>query len=386
VLGLWVARLAERWDRTKLLTACILLWSAFTALCGAAGSFSQLLVLRVGVAVGEAGATPTGHSLISDYYPAEKRAGALGVFSFGNTIGTVLGALLGGFAGLAWGWRWTFVAAASPGLILAVLTFFTLEEPRKVQPVARADVPPTAAVIRLLFGKAAFRHLAAATALTLFAAYGVINFITPDLIRSYGVSLKSASLIGGVGGGLALGAGTLVGGFVSQRLARRDERWMMWTPGWGLLLAAGACAAAFLSPELLVTAVFFLVMSLGVATFQAPLFATTHAFVHPRMRATASAVMLLVITLFGLGLGPLCVGFASDRLAAAAFGSGNYATVCRAGAAAAPHCAAASAEGLRTALVGCSAVFAWASAHFFIGAGKLRGAMLDVTAGVPRAA
>lgn len=380
VLGLYVARIAERSDRTTVLTICILLWSAFTMLCGAVTGFVQLLLLRVGVAVGEAGATPTGHSLISDCYPPEKRAGALAVFASGNTIGAMLGALLGGVVGHAWGWRWAFVVAGAPGVILALLTWFTIREPRRARPRETAretDVPPARAVAATLFAKPTFRHLAAAVALTLFAAYAISAFFVPHLMRSFGLSLQAAGLYGGVGGGLMLGIGTILGGFLAQRLARRDRRWMLWTPGTAMALAAPLCLATFTARDMDAAIALFLVMSIGIGTFQGPLFGTTHSFIGPRMRATASAIMLLTITLIGLGLGPLVIGFASDLLAQRSYGAADYETVCRAGTIAIAACQAASAEGLRLALRACGGVFAWSAVHFFLAARTIRDDVID---------
>lgn len=371
--GLYVARKAETGDRVTVLTWCILAWSAFTALCGAAGSFAQLLLLRIGVAIGEAGATPTGHSLISDHYLPERRAGAIAIFASGNTLGNVLGAILGATVGAAHGWRWAFVAAGAPGLALAAITRLTLRDPRRAPAAApAADVPSLAAVARLLFAKPTFRQLMAGASVMLFGSYAVIHFATPHMMRTFALSLGWASVVGGVGTGLMLGAGTIGGGFLAQRLARRDRRWLVWTIAGAMALAAPLCPLAFLTPAFAPAVVLFLLMMMCVGVFQGPLFGTLHSLVQPRMRATASAIMLLVITLFGLGMGPLAMGFASDRLAAAAYGAAGYHELCRAGTAADPACRAASAAGLRVALAACGLVFAWASLHFLLAARTLR--------------
>ncbi|KQS03657.1 hypothetical protein ASG11_04865 [Sphingomonas sp. Leaf357] len=364
VLGLYVARLAERRDRIHLLTICILAWSAFTMLCGAVTSFVQILLLRVGVAIGEAGATPTGHSLVSDYYPPDRRAGALAIFSSGNTIGQVLGALLAAFAGQALGWRWTFVVAGAPGVVLALLAITTLREPRRDTPVSPEPVASTRDVARTLFGKPSFRHLTAGTALTLFAAYGIASFIVPHLMRSYALDLRQAGIIGGVGGGVMLGLGTLGGAFLAQRAARHDRRWLIRTPALFIAAAAPLGLIAFVTTNLWVAVLAFLAMNGCIGTFQGPLFATLHALVGPRSRATASAILLSGVTLVGLGLGPLTVGYLSDVAAAAQFGNANYAVLCRAGTATSQACSAASAAGLRQALLAAAAMLAWAALHF----------------------
>lgn len=376
-LGLYVARLAERGDRVTILTVCILLWSAFTVLCGAVTSFIQLLLLRIGVAIGEAGATPTGHSLISDHYPADKRAGALALFASGNTIGTVLGALIGGFVGQAVGWRWAFVVAGAPGIVIAAITFFTLREPRRQQQANAADVPPFARVARMLAGKASFRQLAIAAALMLFASYGLIAFVTAHFIRSFGLPLGQAGLIGGVGLGVMLGIGTIAGGLFAQRLARTDRRWLVWAMAWAMVAAAPLCTFGFLARDLKLAVLLLLPMMICMGVFQGPLFGTLHSLVEPRMRATASALMLFVMTLVGLGLGPLVVGIASDFIAAALYPGGGFDTTCRAGTVGDPDCQRASANGLRYALAGCGALFAWSAIHFARAARTVREDIID---------
>lgn len=370
-VGLWVARAAETGDRVTVMTVCIIAWSAFTAMCGFVTTFAQLLMLRVGVAVGEAGATPTGHSLISDHYPAERRAGAIAIFASGNTIGNVLGAVLAATVGATYGWRWAFVVAGAPGLILAAITRLTLKDPRKALPAGQPDVPPLAAVARMLWAKPTFRQMLIAGSVMLFGSYAVIHFATAHMMRTFALPLSWASVVGGIGTGLMLGIGTIGGGFLAQRLATRDRRWLLWAVGIAMALAAPLCVLAFLTPAMGPAITFFLAMMACLGVFQGPFFGSLHSLVRPRMRATATAIMLLVITLFGLGLGPLAMGFASDQLAATTYGAG-FDVLCRAGTAADPRCQAASATGLRIALAACGAVFGWASLHFFLAARTLR--------------
>lgn len=377
VIGLYVARLAERRDRTHVLTGCILVWSGFTAACGLATSFVQILLLRIGVAVGEAGCTPTSHSLIADYHTPDKRPGALAIFATGNTIGLVLGALLGGIIAHAWGWRWAFALAGAPGLVLAALTLFTLREPRRIAIAATSDVPPMREVAATLFAKPTWRHLTIAASLSVFTAYGIAAFVTPHLMRSFALDVRTAGILGGVGGGAALGVGTLIGGFTAQRLATRDRRWMAWTPGIAMLLAAPLSMLAFAANRLDVAIPAYVLAHVGMGTLQGPLFSTNHSFVGPRMRATASAILLLIMTLIGLGLGPLAVGSVSDVLAAASFAGNDYARVCRAGTASDPACLAASAAGLRWALALVSAVLTWAALHYFLAARTIRADVID---------
>lgn len=386
VLGIYVARLAEHKNRVTILSACVVLWSLFTALAAGAATFVHLLLLRIGVAVGEAGATPASHSLISDYFSPQKRAGALAIFASGNTLGTILGALIGGFVGSALGWRWAFVVAGAPGVLLGAIAFFTLRDPRHGGQVWHAPrtpdtdtdplVPPFRAVAELLLRKPTFRQIAFGAGVMLFGSYGLIQFTTPHLMRTFALPLRDASLLGGVGLGIMLGVGTLGGGFLAQRLAIRDRRWMVWTIAAAMAFAAPLCLLTFLSLDLWIATPSFLALTLCLGLFQGPLFATAHSLVEPRMRATASAMMLLIMTLIGLGLGPLAVGIGSDAIAAALY-EGDFSSQCAAGTASDPLCLAASAGGLRYILAGLAIIFAWAAMHFYLAGRTIRDDVTD---------
>src|SRR5580693_3853145 len=129
VLGVPIARLAERVSRVNIIAVCITLWSAFTALCGVAPNFSVMLAMRVGVGIGEAGCSPPAHSLISDYYEPQRRASALSVYAFGIPLGGMLGAIFGGVIAQYLNWRVAFMVVGLPGLILAVLVKLVVKEP-----------------------------------------------------------------------------------------------------------------------------------------------------------------------------------------------------------------------------------------------------------------
>src|ERR1700761_4497154 len=129
LLGVPIARLAERVSRVNIIAICITLWSAFTALCGVAPNFTVMLAMRVGVGIGEAGCSPPAHSLISDYYEPQRRASALSVYAFGIPLGGMLGAVAGGWLAKTVGWRAAFMVVGAPGVILAILLKLFVREP-----------------------------------------------------------------------------------------------------------------------------------------------------------------------------------------------------------------------------------------------------------------
>src|SRR5580698_8584160 len=129
LLGVPIARLAERVSRVNVIAICITLWSGFTALCGLAPNFAVMLAMRVGVGIGEAGCSPPAHSLISDYYEPRRRASALSVYAFGIPLGGMIGAVAGGWLAKTVGWREAFMVVGAPGVVLALLLKLVVREP-----------------------------------------------------------------------------------------------------------------------------------------------------------------------------------------------------------------------------------------------------------------
>jgi len=164
-LGIPIAAMADRRSRVKILSIAMVIWSAMTALCGLASSFMMLLLARIGVGVGEAGASPPSHSLISDYFPVETRATALSIYALGIPVGTMIGNLVGGWGAEALGWRYTFILVGVPGIFVALIIWFTLREPPrgmadvKVANPDKVAAPNVKEVLSLLWQRVSFRHL-----------------------------------------------------------------------------------------------------------------------------------------------------------------------------------------------------------------------------------
>ena len=234
-LGIPIARWADKGNRRNIVCLALLVWSTMTAVTGLARNFWMLLVARIGVAVGEAGCTPPIHSLISDYFPAERRATALSIYSLGIPIGGAFGTLAGGWIGEYFGWRTAFLVVGLPGLLLALLTRLTLRElPRGFSDGAAVAPAPASSmsmgeVLHFLWGLKSFRHLSLACALNGFIGYGVGLFTPSFFIRSHGLGLAETStwlFVSGLTGML----GTFLGGFLGDRFGRTDKCWYMWIP------------------------------------------------------------------------------------------------------------------------------------------------------------
>lgn len=401
-LGVPVARLAERHPRTGVISAALAVWSAMTAACALAGGFWQLMAARIGVGIGEAGCIPPANSLLADYFPPEKRATAAGVFSLGIPLGALLGAILGGLIAQTWGWRAAFALVGLPGVALAGLFRLTVREPPRgaFDAAPPESAPPLAAVAASLARKPAFLHLAFAAALAAFAGYGVQTFAVPFLLRGFQVTLLQASLVFGLFGALSAGVGVVAGGAITDRAARKDRRWYVLIPAAGFVLAAPLYMLAFLQRDLLWLGVLVIPPAVLQYLYFGPLYATTTNMVGPRSRATAAALLTLVINLIGLGLGPTVIGWASDQFATHAYtGLIPYARACPGGLPppgatgfAASGCRTASFIGLQHALVLSAAIYLWAGLHLVLAARTLRRdleawadpARLDM-AGPPRA-
>ncbi len=359
-MGIPIAALADRWSRVKILSIAIVIWSGMTAVCGLASNFVWLLLARIGVGVGEAGASPPSHSLISDYFPIESRATALSIYALGIPFGSMVGNFVGGFGAAEFGWRITFFMVGLPGIAVALLVWFTLREPprglsEKLAPIEpapgqKSNAPKVSEVLAFLWQRKSFRHLGFAAGLHAFVGYGAGTWNAPFLIRIHDMPITEVgswlALISGIGA-----IGTFAGGYLSDQLADRttDRRWYFWVPGISTLAMVPFQFVAYLYGGLWAVIPSLFVVSILGGMYLGPSFAMTQGLVSLRMRAVASAILLFMLNIIGMGLGPYFVGVASDFLA--------------------PEFANHS---LRYAL--CLAVLAnlWAAVHYFAGATSVR--------------
>ena len=315
--GFVIARIADVASRRNVLVAGLAAWSLLTAACGFARGFWPLFSLRFGVAVGEAAGTPPSHSMISDYFPPARRATALAVYGLGIYVGTGFGFAGGGLLLQWFDWRTAFFVAGLAGLPLALLILATVREPVRgaTDRGARADAPPLARVLPEIFATRSFRWLMAAAACQAFLGYAVLTWGATYLRRVFEMSPAETGLAFGGIAAVAGGIGSLGGGVLADRLARRDRRWYAWLSAI-VSLAAFPFAVIFVLAEerntaLLAFAPFYLLNNLYVAS----LWTLVQGLVAPGMRATASATQLAVTNIVGYGVGPVLVGALNDALA-----------------------------------------------------------------------
>ncbi|HET6630637.1 MAG TPA: MFS transporter [Woeseiaceae bacterium] len=320
-LGIPIAWLADRKSRVSIIAVSLALWSGFTALCGFAQNFWQLFVARMGVGIGEAGGVAPSYALISDFFPPERRARALAIFSFGIPIGAALGIFFGGWIASNLDWRSAFVIVGLAGVVLVPLVKMGIREPVRggydsADGRASADAPPFPVVAKRLAATPSFWLLSFGSASGSILGYGLIFWLPSFFSRSFGLELIEVSWFYGsiiLVGGLA---GTWLGGWLGDRVGKANPGAYALIPAVCFLIAAPAYAAGIFAPSLAVGFVLFLVpQALGLA-WLGPILAAVQHIVPPNMRATASASFLFINNLLGIGFGTWFFGFMSDRMIA----------------------------------------------------------------------
>ncbi|HEY2678147.1 MAG TPA: MFS transporter [Steroidobacteraceae bacterium] len=400
--GLPIARLAERYNRVSIIAVAMAAWSALTALCGSAANFSQLLMLRMAVGVGEAGCTPPAHSLISDYYGSRRRSTALSIYSCGISFGYMLSAIIGGYVALHYGWRAACVVVGLPGIIVAFAVRWLIKEPPRghsepLEKSAAAQLAPEPGlpvagrpawlenefeemveVARTLFGKRPTLNILIGLILASFAAQGSYAFVPAYFNRAFGLDYATVGVISALTGGAAVGLGLAAGGAIADLLGARDAKWYALVPAFGLAAALPLYVFAFLQQSWMMSAVllgsagFFQYLSFG------PTLGVVQNVIDARRRATATALVYICLAVICLGCGPPFTGWLIDRLAQLNFSlDGSFKAMCAAGAlATAPSgvgqaCASTLAIASRQGIIATVLLYAWAVIHYLVGAAGL---------------
>lgn len=380
-LGIPIARLAERYSRVRIISACVVIWSGFTALCGVAQGYVQLLLFRMGVGAGEAGCAPASHSLLADCFSPGRRATVMAIYSLGIPIGALSGSLLVGWIVQNVGWREAFIIMGAIGIALACLALLTIPEPLRglsdgVKVDRKEKVPSLKEVLRLLLAKLAFVRIVIGCAVLAFGKYGINLFIPVYLVRVYGMSFEKAGFLFGLIAGIAGALGSLIGGYLADRGGRRDKRWYVWVPAIGAMLSTPLYILAFTQTDWMLAVALMIVMTTFVSFWTGPTFSAAHAMVDSRMRASASAIILVLAAIIGNGLGPAAMGLVSDLLAGHYFALGDFSELCpagkalpEAGEAVLAACRQASSDGIRYAIVSFSFIF-FIAGLFYLYAGR----------------
>lgn len=350
-LAMW----ADRGNRRNIIALTLAIFSGMTVVCGLAKNFIQLLIARIGVAIGEAGGTPPSHSMIADMFPAEKRATALGTYSLGLNIGTLIGFLVGGWINQWYGWRTAFFVVGVPGLLIAILLRFTVREPMRghadgLVSEGEGALPTLSEVLRFLWAQRSFRHIACACILITAGGTAFLNWLPAFFSRSFGMASGETGTALALALGLLGGIGTYFSGYVADRLGKQDIRWYLWSVAIAYMISVPFWAAVFLSSTKAMALIFFLYPAFAMGAWMGGTLAMTQALVPVRMRTRASATLYLLLSLLGGSIGPQLTGILSDI----------YSTY-------------SGQQSLRYALLTMCVAFFWASIHYVIATRTLKG-------------
>jgi MFS family permease len=315
--GLPLARIADRWVRRSLIAISLATWSVMTAASGLARGFTDLALARIGVGIGEAGASPPAHSILSDYFPPEKRATVLSIYASGIYVGVGLGFWLGGWINDAYGWRTAFFVVGLPGVLMALIVRFTIREPLRGMSEYQQTSTQTYTLTetwRFFASVPTGRRLALAAGFHAFVSYGLGAWIPAFFLRLHhmtpGELGEWLSWITALGGG----GGTFLGGWIADRWMRRQPRARTYVGVIGVSLAIPTVAAALLLENKQWALLAYLPASFCSTLWIGPAFATAQDLVPPAMRAMSSAVFLFITTIIGMGAGPQAVGILNDLI------------------------------------------------------------------------
>lgn len=362
VAGIPVARLAERFNRSTLLSIATAAWSVMTALCAAAQGFGQLLLFRMGVGMAEGGCVPVSHSLLSSYFPAKQRGVVMSFVSAAPSIATIMAPIIGGLAAETWGWRAAFLIVAIPGIALALLVRATLKDPRSAAVIeTKTPVKPATfwADVSWLAKTPAFVCVFIGGALIGIGNGGVVAFSVSFLIRNHHLPLSQAGGVVGMTGMTGL-IGAFLGGYLSDKFADSRGRSYVLLPAIGSVLAFTLYLSAFTVHTWALALPLLLAAAVAYNLKNGPLYAAVQNIVPSHMRATGAAVFMVAATVIGSMVGPLLTGVLSDMFATNVFPAvlGDFGTACPGGRAPAEAaaeltaaCASASALGLKYALM-----------------------------------
>lgn len=348
VMGFPLSWLIDRGNRRNIIAWCLVAWSAMTAFGGLSRNYTQLLLARIGVGIGEAGGTPGANSIISDYFPAAKRPMALTVFSLGAPIGAWLGADIAGMINDAYNWRTVFLVLGVPGVIVGFLILATIREPRRGQLDHKGGDHEGASFLqsmRYLWTQKAAVHVMVGSALTALWGWGLMWWTPTFLIRNYGLTPGEAGAITGpihlVGGGLA----TVLTGWWVGRPSMNDPRRIVKLMGWGVLVATLVSFAIYWTHDLALATWLFWIYIPAIYFYIGPSFGLLTNLCEPRMRAQFCAATLFLANVGNLIIAPQMVGFLSDEFAPGGVANG---------------------ESLRLAMLCLVPTGLWAAWHFFL--------------------
>lgn len=316
-MGVPVAMVADRWNRIKLIGIACVVWSGFTAACGFASNFWQLALMRFGVGAGEAGGTAPSLSVLADYYPPAQRPLAIGIFTCNGPFGVFVGAAFGAWAAANIGWRNAFVVIGIVGILVAPLLIWLVREPARgaMDTHKPADeAVPFSQSLAMFIRRPSLRMVMIGSGLAAFVSYGMLNWIPAFLMRTQKMPLEAMATWFAPAAGITFGIGILGGGWLVSHRAKTSARAYGTIPALATAVLIPTFIAALLVDTWQLSLALMLVPMAACTAYVAPALALVQNLTPPRSRATAAAVLMLMLNIVGLGLGPLFAGIVSDAL------------------------------------------------------------------------
>jgi predicted MFS family arabinose efflux permease len=312
LMGVPIARLADRSNRRNIIAVGCAFWSVMTCLSGFVANVWQLAATRFLMGAGEAAGVAPSNSMIADLVSRERRPLALSIMTSGTGLAALVFFPIVGWIASTHGWRSAFVFAGIAGTIVSALFFATVREPPRQARAISASPTPFLEAVRFLAGARSYLLVIAGGAFMGIALYANLIWSATFLARVHGFSIVQIGTSLGPIRGICGIAGVLAGGLLASKLGERSLRWQLLVPGIACVLVLPA-ELLFLLPSSDVASL----TGLGVAHFFAsmhlgPIYSACLSIAGPRLRATASALFLLVANLVGQIIGPLVVGRLND--------------------------------------------------------------------------
>lgn len=316
-LAIPVAALADKWNRSRIIAIAIAIWSAMTVFCGLATNFTQLFLARVGVGIGEAGSGPASHSLIADLFPPERRSGALGILGMAISVGALIAYAGGGWIVERFDWRIAFLMAGLPGIIIALIVWFTVHDPRGNIPLAQALKPDPDKIglkeaLRILSSKPAYWHLVAAGIVVQFVAYGLASFYGSLFVRVYDMGYGELGWKLGVMVGITGALGAWLGGKAGDHFGSLRATLPLVVTALVMVISVPGMIGALYASNGNLAMVLLAFPTFAATFYYGPNFSAIQRLASDETRAMAVAIYLLLAGIIGLGFGPVFVGILSD--------------------------------------------------------------------------
>ncbi|OBK79907.1 MFS transporter [Mycobacterium sp. 1164985.4] len=312
VLGLLIARIADRGAFGLVVSTCLTLWGAMTMLAGAVQSGFQLALTRVGVAIGEAGSTPAAHAYVARNFAPERRAAPLAVITLAIPLASAASLIGGGLLAQSLGWRMAFVVMGAISVAFAPLILIALGRRQSMPAPVAVDTGVPARAWDLM-RKGSFVGVVVGASCISVAGYSLTAFAPAYLVRTRGMELDEVGVQYGVASGLTGIVGLLIVGRVADRLSARDPRWLLWLVAVMTAALLPFSALAF-TVDNRTLCIWFISLSYVVGTaHMAPSIAAIQRLARVEQRATASAIFLFFGAILG-SAGPFFTGVLSDAL------------------------------------------------------------------------